>query len=157
MFFLISSTILQHWNKLWNKFKLCNKIVQSPLELSSSRKNSFKWEMFAIVWKQRFKCLQYFNRKINNSYPDSSFRKIRTACYFFPGRHVRISVPHKRHLQILKLMLRKMRSLSPLSFVLLPVLVVGIVDSDHSTGRNDTTSGTQFVFYFWWCSYTWKC
>lgn len=43
-------------------------------------------------------------------------------------------------------MLRKVCPLSPLPFVLFAILIVRIVDSDPR--RNDTTSGTQFVFHF---------
>jgi len=93
-----------------------------------------------------------FNTNTNSdtsSYPDSSFREVRTASYLLPGRHVRIPVPHECHLQILKLMLRKVRPLPPLSFILLTVLVVGIVNPDHPSGRDDATAGTQLVFHFW--------
>lgn len=85
-------------NKFLNKFNFYSVLVLHCLLSRLSSKTSGVIKIFVMILARK---LKIFNIICNKPYPDASFRKVRTASYLLPSRHVRISVPHKCHLQIL--------------------------------------------------------
>lgn len=79
-----------------------------------------------------------------DTHPNSGLRQIGPHGYLLAGRHIRVPVPAERVLQLLQLLGRKVRSLSPLPLVLLVVLRVVVAGRDRVAGL--VARGHHFCF-----------